>query len=122
MKRSLRLQEADIYIGVPASREEDYAPCHEIDLKKIIRESLKPASTRFIELMKTLNMFRKLLGSIKPTFKQYYGWFGYGALYSSDSRTPTLVSGTPRHSCTGRTGPTALEQIFSRKSSNVFRN
>ena len=28
--------------------------------------------------MKTLNMFRKLLGSIKPTFKQYYGWFGYG--------------------------------------------
>ena len=78
LKRSLRLQEADIYIGVPASREEDYAPCHEIDLKKIIRESLKPASTRFIELMKTLNMFRKLLGSIKPTFKQYYGWFGYG--------------------------------------------
>ena len=87
MKRSLRLQEADIYIGVPASREEDYAPCHEIDLKKIIRESLKPASTRFIELMKTLNMFRKLLGSIKPTLSSTTGGLAMGAPYSSDSRT-----------------------------------
>merc|ERR1712087_586092 len=68
--------EADIYIGVPASKEQDYVPVHEFKLKKMIKESLKPASSRaislgFLELMKTLNMFRKLVGSIKPTFKQY---------------------------------------------------
>merc|ERR1711994_1026649 len=83
--------EADIYIGVPASREEDYAPVHEFELKKMIRESLKPASSRaiglgFVELMKTLNMFRKLLGSIKPTFKQYkdYDMRLLGPLYNID--------------------------------------
>merc|ERR1712087_271868 len=67
---------ADIYIGVPASKEQDYVPVHEFKLKKMIKESLKPASSRaislgFLELMKTLNMFRKMLGSIKPTFNQY---------------------------------------------------
>jgi len=82
--------EADIYIGVPASREEDYAPVHEIDLKKMIRESLKPASTRgialgFVDLMKTLNEFRKL-GGFKPTFKQYkdYNMKLLGPLYNID--------------------------------------
>lgn len=68
--------EADLYIGVPASREEDYAPVHEFKVKKVIRESLKPASSRAIEigfgeLMKILNIFRKLVGSAKPVFKQY---------------------------------------------------
>merc|ERR1711953_1555610 len=83
--------EADIYIGVPASREEDYAPVHEFDLKKMIRESLKPASTRgislgFVDLMKTLNEFRKLVGSLKPTFKQYkdYNMKLLGPLYNID--------------------------------------
>ena len=68
--------EADIYIGVPASREQDYAPVGEIEIKKVIRESLKPASSRaieigFLELMKIMNIFRKLMGSAKPIFKQY---------------------------------------------------
>ena len=83
--------EADIYIGVPASREQDYAPVGEFELKKMIRESLKPASSRgidlgFLELMKTLNMFRKLVGSIKPTFKQYkdYDMKLLGPLYNID--------------------------------------
>lgn len=83
--------EADLYIGVPASREEDYAPVHEFDLKKMIRESLKPASSRgiglgFLELMKTLNEFRKLVGSLKPTFKQYkdYDMKLLGPLYNID--------------------------------------
>ena len=57
----------------------------------MIKESLKPASSRgislgFLELMKTLNMFRKLLGSIKPTFKQYkdYDMRLLGPLYNID--------------------------------------
>jgi len=83
--------EADIYIGVPASRENDYVPVHEFELKKMIKESLKPASSRgislgFLELMKTLNMFRKMLGSIKPTFKQYkdYDMRMLGPTYNID--------------------------------------
>ena len=83
--------EADLYIGVPASREQDYVPVHEFELQKMIRESLKPASNRgigigFVDLMKTLNMFRKLVGSIKPTFKQYkdYDMKQLGPLYNID--------------------------------------
>ena len=85
--------EADIYIGVPASREQDYAPVHEFKLEKMIKESLKPASSRgidlgFVELMKTLNMFRKLVGSIKPTFKpnkDYDGGPMLGPIYNIDT-------------------------------------
>merc|ERR1712241_182576 len=90
-EKIVRPLKADIYIGVPASREDDYAPAHEIDLKKMIRESLKPASTRgialgFVDLMKTLNEFRKLVGSLKPTFKQYkdYNMKLLGPLYNID--------------------------------------
>merc|ERR1719411_1294064 len=57
----------------------------------MIRESLKPASTRgialgFVDLMKTLNEFRKLVGSLKPTFKQYkdYDMKLLGPLYNID--------------------------------------
>jgi len=83
--------EADLYIGVPASKEQDYAPAHEFKPKKVIRESLKPASSRaieigFVELMKILNIFRKLVGSAPPPFKQYkdYDMKQFGQLYSID--------------------------------------
>ena len=83
--------EADLYIGVPASKEQDYAPAHEFKPKKVIRESLKPASSRaieigFVELMKILNIFRKLVGSAPPPFRQYkdYNMKQFGPLYSID--------------------------------------
>jgi len=79
----------DVYVGVPARREKDYAPVHELKAGMMIRESLKPASTRainigFLELLKIMNLFRKMVGSAKPVFKQYkdHNMKKFGPLYN----------------------------------------
>ena len=81
----------DVYIGVPPSKEKDYAPVHEFKAGKMLRESFKPASSRaidlgFLELMKVMNMFRKLVGAAKPIFKQYkdHNMKKFGPLYNID--------------------------------------
>ena len=81
----------DVYIGVPAGLEKVYAPVHELKAGMMIRESLKPASTRainigFLELLKFMNLFRKLMAaaSTTPTFKQFkdYNMKLLGPLYN----------------------------------------
>jgi len=56
--------DADVYVGVPASREEDYAPVKNFTMGKMIRESMKCGSRaidlNFSQLLSLLNEFRKM--------------------------------------------------------------
>ena len=69
--------DADVFVGVPGSREEDYAQVRNFELQKMICESMKcgtkATDLNFIQLMSLLNKIRKMLqeGSETPPFKPY---------------------------------------------------
>jgi len=83
--------DADVYVGVPTSREEDYAPVKNFTMGKMIRESMKCGSRaidlNFSQLLSLLNEFRKMEQEEQAkAFKDYkdVDMNGIGAMMNID--------------------------------------
>ena len=71
--------QADVFVGVPPERFNDYAPVNNISLGTVIRESMKTNTVGgaldigFFEFVTLMNNFRKMFaeGQSKPTFNPY---------------------------------------------------
>ena len=84
---------ADVFVGVPSSRYDDYAPGREMAFTTAIMESMKTnmgggaLDIGFMDFMGILNMFRKFAdGAQKPTFHPYenYDLKKIGLLFNQD--------------------------------------
>ena len=85
---------ADVFVGVPQDRFNDYAPVENMSLGTVLKESMKTNTVGgaieigFFEFITLMNNFRKMMaeGTSKPTFNPYqdYDQKRIDLLYNKD--------------------------------------